>query len=330
MSSNKTFDVLKFADKSGAYKRQPSKFRNFISSAPNAKFPAEANRYHLYVSFACPWAHRVLITRQLKGLTNMVSFSVVHWHMDELGWRFPTKEEVTGAASAEMPNGTPDHLYGFERLRQLYFKADPDYDGRFTVPVLWDKKQETIVNNESSEILRMFNSEFNGLLSSDYASVDLYPEHLRENIEEINSWVYNHINNGVYKAGFATKQEVYQEEVVSVFKHLDKVENILANNHENKQEFLVGNVLTEADIRLFTTIVRFDPVYHQHFKCNIKMIRHDYPHIHRWLRVLYWKVPGFSETTNFHHIKLHYTKSHKNINPYGITPVGPLPDIVHF
>ena len=329
----KPLEILKFADDSGSYKRQSSKFRNFISNAENSKFKPELNRYHLYVSMACPWAHRTLITRVLKGLTQIISVSVVHWHMDNNGWRFINKEEASKRTSnSDILNGTEDHLYGFDRIKQLYFKADPEYSGKFTVPVLWDKKLETIVNNESSEILRMLNSEFNSFLPSEYAELDLYPKDMRQEIDEINSWIHDNINSGVYKTGFSTKQEVYDKEVVNVFNHLDKVELILAKNHEgpNKIEFLLDNKITEADIRLFTTIVRFDAVYVQHFKCNLKMIRYDYPNIHNWLRLLYWKIPGFNETTDFHHIKCHYTKSHVGINPNGITPLGPVPDILHY
>ncbi|CUM66535.1 uncharacterized protein PRCAT00004203001 [Priceomyces carsonii] len=331
MSENKPIEILKFADDSGSFKRRPSLFRNFISSKSGAKFPPEANRYHLYVSLACPWAHRVLITRVLKGLASLISVSVVHWHMDDKGWRFLNdSEKKLRKGASDLQFGTEDHLYGFKRLREVYFKAEPDYTGRFTVPVLWDKKLETIVNNESSEILRMFNSEFNSLLPSEYAAIDLYPETLRSDIDELNSWVYDNINNGVYKAGFATKQEVYDKEAYNVFNHLDKVEAILEKKFsgEHKFDFLLGQQLTEADVRLFTTIIRFDPVYVQHFKCNLKMIRWDYPHIHKWLRLLYWKIPGFNETTNFHHIKYHYTKSHVGINPLGITPIGPQPNIL--
>lgn len=281
------------------------------------------------MSYACPWAHRALITRKLKGLTNIIGLSVVHWHMDENGWRFINEEEKsTRTKASDHSNGTEDHLYGFDRIKQLYFKADPDYEGRFTVPVLWDKKLETIVNNESSEIIRILNTEFNDLVSSEYAEVDIYPEELRDKIDEINDWVYDNINNGVYKSGFATKQEIYEQEVTNVFKHLDKVEAILSEGAKLSYKFLLGSHLTEADIRLYTTIVRFDAVYHQHFKCNLKMIRHDYPHLHNWLRLLYWKIPGFQETTDFHHIKKHYTVSHIKINPNQITPLGPVPDIL--
>lgn len=248
--------------------------------------------------------------------------------MDDKGWRFPTKEELALLPDGDISLGTVDHLYDFERIRQIYFKANPDYVGRFTVPVLWDKKLQTIVNNESSEILRMFNTEFNHLVDPKYAEVDIYPQQLQPQIEELNGWVYDTINNGVYKAGFSTAQEVYDKEVATLFEHLDKVEAILKANSEKNEKFLLGNQLTEADVRLYTTIVRFDPVYHQHFKCNLGMIRHDYPYIHDWLRLLYWKVPGFQETTDFGHIKYHYTKSHIAINPYGITPAGPVPNIM--
>ncbi|EGW34419.1 extra cellular matrix protein [Spathaspora passalidarum NRRL Y-27907] len=329
-TDNKPIEILKFADdKDGAYKRRPSSFREFISSKPGARFPAEAGRYHLYVSLACPWAHRTLITRYLKGLTSIIGLSIVHWHMDSQGWRFINKEELASLKQKDdVSLGTVDHLYNFERIRQLYFKAEPDYNGRFTVPVLWDKKEQTIVNNESSEIIRMLNTEFNSLLPSEYADVNLVPSELEAQIDEINSWVYDNVNNAVYKAGFATKQEVYEKECKNLFVHLDKVEAILKAKHEQNEKFLLGNQLTEADVRLYTTIVRFDPVYVQHFKCNIGTIRHDYPHIHEWLRLLYWKIPGFQQTTDFDHIKFHYTKSHIAINPHGITPLGPIPNIL--
>ncbi|ODV82181.1 uncharacterized protein CANTADRAFT_4208 [Suhomyces tanzawaensis NRRL Y-17324] len=315
----------------GNFNRRPTLFRNFISSAPNAKFPPELNRYHLYVSLACPWAHRILIARVLKGLTSIIGVSIVHWHLDLDGWRFINSDELAQSKGPnDHSNGTIDHVYNASRLRELYFKVDPNYSGRFTVPLLWDKKLETIVSNESAEILRMFNTEFNSLLPEKYAQVDLYPKDLQGKIDDINSWIYENINNGVYKSGFATQAELYETAVKNLFVHLDKVEEVLAKNHaeDKKQEFLLGNQLTEADIRLFTTIVRFDPVYYQHFKCNIRMIRHDYPYIHNWLRLLYWKIPGFQETTDFDHIKYHYTRSHAKINPLGITPLGPLPHIL--
>lgn len=322
-------EILKFADKDGAYKRQASQFRDFISRKEGAKFAPEANRYHLYVSLACPWAHRVLATRLLKGLAPIIPVSIVHWHMDDKGWRFATKDELALVKEGDTSFGTSDPLYGFSRIRELYFKANPEYSGRFTVPVLWDKKLETVVNNESSELIRMLNTEFNDLVAPEFAKVDLYPEELQKKIDEINTLVYDNINNGVYKTGFATAQGVYDSEVRNLFEHLDKIEKLLKDNQarDASHKFLAGSELTEADVRLYTTIVRFDPVYHQHFKCNIRMIRHDYPYLDAWLRLLYWTIPGFKETTDFGHIKKHYTKSHIQINPTGITAVGPVPDI---
>jgi putative glutathione S-transferase len=315
-------EIQKFANEAGEFKRLASSFRNTISK--NGPHQPEAGRYHLYVSYACPWAHRTLITRTLKGLTGIIGVTVVHWHMDNNGWRFATEEE----GKTEAIGAGPEPFYGFKRLKELYFKANPDYAGRFTVPVLWDKKLETIVNNESSEIIRILNTEFNSIIDEKYTNVDIYPEDLRAKIDELNDWIYPTINNGVYKAGFATKQEPYEREVKAVFESLDKIEKILEERHATGEEFLLGNDITEADIRLYPTLVRFDPVYHQHFKCNIRMLRHDYPHIHRYLRTLYWKNDAFKDTTNFEHIKFHYTKSHPQINPYGITPLGPLPNIL--
>ena len=315
-------EIQKFANKDGEYKRMQSVFRNTISK--DGPHLPEANRYHLYVSYACPWAHRTLIARLTKGLAGIIGVTVVHWHMDNNGWRFGTEEE----SKTESRDSTPEPLYGFHRLKELYYKANPEYQGRFTVPVLWDKKLETIVNNESSEILRIFNTEFNALVPEEQAAIDLYPEPLRAQIDELNEWIYPNINNGVYKTGFATKQEPYEKEVTNLFNYLDKLEELLKARHDKCEEYLLGTLLTEADIRLFTTLVRFDPVYHQHFKCNIRMIRHDYPHIHRYLRNLYWKDDAFKSTTHFDHIKFHYTKSHPQINPHGITPFGPLPNIM--
>ncbi|GMM34449.1 S-glutathionyl-(chloro)hydroquinone reductase [Saccharomycopsis crataegensis] len=327
MSDKIKFDTQKFADNTGEYKRKVSSFRDVIQKG--GKFEPEAGRYHLYVSYACPWAHRTLISRKLKGLDKLIDISVVHWHMDSKGWRFKTPDESCPGANEE-PN------YGFKRLSDLYFKADENYGGRFTVPTLWDKKNQTIVNNESSEIIRFFNSAFNDsdVLTKEEKAIDLYPVPLRKEIDELNNWIYDTINNGVYKAGFATKQEVYESHVKTLFEHLEKVEAILKNkynaaNDPNKDGFyLVGDELTEADVRLYTTLVRFDPVYVQHFKCNIKDIRHGFPYLHKYVRYLYWNIPAFHETTNFDHIKKHYTKSHPQINPHGITPVGPVPDIL--
>lgn len=289
------------------------------------RFAPEAGRYHLYVLYACPWAHRTLIARALKGLTSIIGLLVVHWHMDDKGWRFPTEEELKSNKSEYY--GTQDHVYGHSRIRDLYFTAEKDYLGRFTVPVLWDTKHETIVNNELSEIIRIFNTAFNDLIEDKYKRVDIYPLQLQTEIDELNGWIYDNINNGVYKTGFATKQEVYDKECTNVFQHLNKVEQVLLLRHQASEKYLTGNDLTEADIRLFTTIIRFDPVYVQHFKCNIGMVRTHYPHIHQWVRDLYWNNPAFKDTTNFDHIKLHYTKSHVGINPHGITPLGLVPNI---
>lgn len=308
-------DTLSFADKDGHYKRKPSTFRNNI--APGTQFPPEAGRYHLYVSYACPWAHRTLLTRHLKGLVGIITVSVVDWYMGANGWRFTTPEKVPGA--------TPDHLYGSQYLKEIYQKAQPDYSGRITVPVLWDKKSETIVNNESSEIIRILYTQFDDLIDDKYKGINFYKPENAKKIDELNEWIYNDINNGVYKSGFATTQEAYEENVTTLFKSLDRVENILA---KSDGPYLLGKEFTEADLRLYPTIVRFDPVYVQHFKCNIGMIRYNYPHIHKWLQHLYWDIPGFKETTHFDHIKFHYTKSHLKYNPYGITALGPLPHIL--
>ncbi|KIV93424.1 hypothetical protein PV10_04637 [Exophiala mesophila] len=308
-------------DKSGEFKRQVSSFRSFISKDPNSEFPAEKGRYHLYVSYACPWAHRTLIVRKLKGLEDIISMTSVHWHMGEKGWRFATSDEnIPGE------NTTPDPLHpDFTHLRNLYFAANKDYSGRFTVPTLWDKKNNTIVSNESSEIIRMFYTEFDDIIAPEYRDVVLFPKDLQAQIEETNSWTYDDINNGVYKSGFATTQEAYEKNVTQLFKSLDRVEAHLASG---PGPFYFGSNITEADVRLFTTIVRFDPVYVQHFKTNLRDIRSGYPNIHRWLRNLYWNHPAFHDTTQFEHIKKHYTKSHSQINPFGITPLGPVPDIL--
>ncbi|KAI9679244.1 MAG: S-glutathionyl-(chloro)hydroquinone reductase [Caeruleum heppii] len=308
-------------DKSGEFKRGQSAFRNVISRKPGAEFPPEKDRYHLYVSYACPWAHRALIVRQLKGLQEIIPFTAVHWHMLEKGWRFVTPDE-------KLPgdNVTPDPVHkAFTHLRDIYFDTDPEYKGRFTVPTLYDKKSGKIVNNESSEIIRMFYHDFDDILPEKYQNVDLFPEQLQQKIEDMNDWVYNDINNGVYKSGFATTEDAYKKAVLTLFKSLDRVE---AHLLEAGSPYLFGQQVTEGDVRLYTTIVRFDPVYQQHFKCNLRDIRSGYPAVHRWLRHLYWDVPAFGDTTQFEHIKNHYTKSHRQINPFSITPVGPVPDIL--
>ncbi|KAL8942284.1 MAG: hypothetical protein Q9216_001757 [Gyalolechia sp. 2 TL-2023] len=317
--------ITSWADKSGAFNRAPSQFRNAISTQPGAEFPPEKNRYHLYVSYACPWggfttffaghryidlesAHRTLIVRKLKGLEDTISYTSVHWEMLEKGWRFATPEE-----SVPGDNVTPDPVnHGVTHLRDIYFKTNPDYEGRFLVPTLFDVKQGKIVSNESSEIIRMFYTEFDEILPEKYRNVDLFPKGLQQEIEGVNGWTYNDINNGVYKSGFAQTQEAYEQAVKPLFASLDRTEAHLA---KHAAPYYFGSLITEADIRLFTTIIRFDPVYVQHFKCNIRDIRSGYPALHRWLRHLYWDVPAFGETTRFEHIKKHYTKSHRQINP---------------
>ena len=292
----------------GKFVRQDAKWRDWVTHdgkpAEGRKrgFKAEPGRYHLYVSFACPWAHRTLIFRKLKKLEDVISVSVVHHYMGKDGWTFLKEDGATG-----------DTLYGLDFLRQIYTKADPAYSGRVTVPVLWDKKKETIVSNESSEIIRMLNSAFDAWGD---ASLDFCPRALRDEIDRINALVYPAINNGVYRAGFATTQEAYQEAFTKLFDQLDQLEQLLST-----QRYLVGGRITEADWRLFTTLVRFDPVYVGHFKCNLRRIA-DYPNLSNYLRDLY-QVPGVSATVNLHHIKWHYYGSHTTINPTRIVPVGP-------
>lgn len=293
----------------GKFVRSASGFRNWItpdgSPGPTGEggFAAEAGRYHLYVSLACPWAHRTLILRELKELTGLISVSIVSPKMpDETGWSFKTDEGSTG-----------DTLLGKEFLHQVYTAAKPDYTGRVTVPVLWDKKTNAIVSNESAEIIRMFNSAFNELTGN---TEDYYPEAQREQIDAINARVYNDINNGVYKAGFATTQAAYEEAANTLFDALDWVEGLLGEN-----AYLTGDSITEADWRLFTTLVRFDAVYFGHFKCNRRRIA-DYPNISHYLKALY-EVPGVKETVDIGHIQTHYYWSHITINPYRIVPIGP-------
>ncbi|KAL1874421.1 hypothetical protein VTK73DRAFT_298 [Phialemonium thermophilum] len=307
-----------FNDQSGEFKRPQALLRQWVSNAPGSKFPVEAGRYHLYVSYACPWAHRILIARKLKGLKDVISFTSVHWHLNlETGWNFASSEDT----DAEGENVVPDPLHpGFTHLQQVYFETDPNYQGRFSVPVLYDKIHKVIVNNESSEILRMFATEFDALVDEEHRAIRLYPESLHAQIDETHAWHYDQINNGVYKCGIATTQESYHANVIALFDALDKAEDHLATA---KGPYWFGSNITEVDVRLFVTIIRFD-----HFKCNIRDIRSGYPHIHKWLRNLYWNVPAFKDTTNFLHIKQHYTKSMPAINPYCITPVGPLPDIL--
>ena len=296
----------------GRFVRSDAQFRHWVTKdgspgpSGNGGFEAEPDRYHLYVSLACPWAHRTLIFRKLKGLESCISVSVVHWLMAEKGWTFAEGEGVVADALNHA-----DYLY------QVYLAADGNYSGRVTVPVLWDKKQQTIVSNESSEIIRMLNSAFDdiGAKPGDY-----YPERLREEIDQVNERVYDTINNGVYKAGFATTQEAYEEAVHPLFESLDWLDTTLSHS-----PYLCGTSITEADWRLFTTLVRFDAVYHGHFKCNLKRIA-DYPHLGAYLRELY-QHPGIAETVNFQHIKGHYYQSHTMINPTGVVPAGPELDL---
>ena len=293
----------------GHFERSSAQFRNWVtrdgSAGPDGKagFKAEAGRYHLYVSLACPWAHRTLILRELKGLQDAISVSVVNPLMLEHGWPLST----------DFPGATGDDLYGLNFLYELYLKANPEYSGRVTVPVLWDKKQETIVSNESADIIRMLNSSFADIGAH---GEDYYPAALREEIDEVNARVYDRVNNGVYKAGFATKQDAYEQALQELFGELDWLEARLG-----KQRWLVGEQITEADWRLFTTLVRFDPVYVGHFKCNLRRIA-DYPALSNYLRDLY-QQPGIAGTVDLMHIKHHYYRSHPTINPSRVVPVGP-------
>jgi len=304
-------------DSDGSFNRHPSTFRETITKG--SKYEPEKGRYHLYVSYACPWAHRTLITRILKGLEDFIDVTIVSPHMGEHGWPFAVADVFPGAGE--------DPVLGAKHLKDIYLKVSPDYEGRFTVPVLFDKKTQSIVNNESSEIIRIFNTAFNDLLPGDKAGVDIYPEALRKQIDESNEWVYHTINNGVYRTGFSLKQGAYETAFNELFSSLDRIEAMLTAQHAAQSAFFIGNRLTEADIRLYTTIVRFDPVYHGHFKCNARTIRDGYSHIHQWLRNLYWNYPAFKDTTNFQHIKEHYYWSHSHVNPSRIVPLGPVPSI---
>lgn len=295
-------------DSGGRFVRPDSGFRDWVTAdgrpAPGRErgFEAEPGRYHLYVSYACPWAHRTLIYRVLKKLEPVVTVDVVDHFMGENGWTFRKRDGATG-----------DTLHGFDFLHQVYTKADPTYSGRVTVPVLWDRKQETIVSNESSEIIRMFNRAFDAWGD---ASVDFYPERLRAAIDDWNQRIYPAVNNGVYRCGFATSQEAYEEAFDELFAMLDEIEAALS-----RHRYLTGDRITEADWRLFTTLVRFDPVYVGHFKCNLRRIV-DYPNLSNYLRDLY-QVPGVAGTVNLLHIKHHYYASHDMVNPTRIVPKGP-------
>ena len=294
-------------DDDGSFVRRATGFRNLISREHGAAHPPVAGRYHLYVSLACPWAHRTLIVRALKGLQDVISVDVVHPHLTDTGWSFDT----------DFPGATGDRVGGFGLLQHVYRQASPDYQGVITVPVLWDKQRKAIVNNESSEIIRMLTSEFNAF--SPHPDLDLYPVGLRAAIDETNAWIYPNINNGVYRCGFARSQRAYECAVDELFRALDRAEAVLsANDH------LCGQRLTEADIRLFTTLVRFDEVYHGHFKCNFRRLV-DYPNLWAFTRDIF-QLPGVASTVNMEHIKRHYYESPRTINPTGIVPVGPSPN----
>lgn len=293
-------------EQDGRFRRVPMKFHGVIEDDPNARFAAEPGRYHLYVSYACPWAHRTLITRRLKKLEDVISYSSVDAYMGADGWTF-------GASGDE----TRDPLHGATHLHQIYTRADGKFTGKVTVPVLWDKKEGTIVNNESSEIIRMLNRAFD---RHGDASVDLYPDALASEIDEVNERVYGNVNDGVYRTGFAATQEAYEEAFDRLFETLDWLEERLS-----ERRWLVGGRMTEADIRLFTTLVRFDPVYYVHFKCNLRRIV-DYPSLWGFTRDVY-QQPGVRETVRLDHIKDHYYRSHDTLNPKGIVPKGPALDL---
>lgn len=291
------------SDRRGAFVRQESRFRDWVSADGSTGFLAEPGRYHLYISLACPWASRALIVRKLKRLEDAIGLTVVDPLRDERGWRFTSEE--------------PDPVNGFQFLSEAYLASDPGFDGRVTVPVLWDKQTGRIVNNESADIVRMLNSAFDAWGD---ATVDLYPEPLRAEIDAINERVYETVNNGVYRAGFATSQEAYEEAFDALFASLDQLDARLAG-----RRFLLGSEPTEADWRLFVTLVRFDAVYVGHFKCNLRRID-DYPNLSGYLRDLY-QQPGIADTVNFDHIKRHYYMTHPQLNPTGVVPKGPQLDL---
>jgi putative glutathione S-transferase len=299
--------------KDGRFVRPSSNFRNFVTADGGAGptgtggFPAEAGRYHLYISLACPWAHRTLIFRTLKKLDSVISVSNAAPLYSKTGWEFSTER-----------GGTGDAVNGKATLAEIYLLADPHYTGRVSVPVLWDKKRKTIVNNESSEIIRMLNTAFDAFTN---VRTDYYPVELRDEVDRINDIVYPTVNNGVYRAGFATSQDAYEEAARGVFATFDQIETLLAG-----RRYLVGQQITEADWRLFTTLIRFDSVYHGHFKCNLRRVA-DYPNLWNYLRDLY-QQPGIAETVSLDQIKRHYYGSQRQVNPTGIVPIGPLIDFM--
>eukprot|EP00245_Coleochaete_scutata_P004526 TRINITY_DN17242_c0_g1_i1.p1 TRINITY_DN17242_c0_g1~~TRINITY_DN17242_c0_g1_i1.p1 ORF type:complete len:434 (+),score=80.38 TRINITY_DN17242_c0_g1_i1:65-1366(+) len=313
-AGKKAHTALDEVSNDGAFVRKESHFRNFITEDGSSGFPAVAGRYHLYISYACPWASRCYAFLKLKGLEHAIGLTVTKpkWARTKdgeahMGWPFP-------ATAEEEPGAQPDPVNGAKTIRDLYELADPHYAlGKFSVPVLWDKEKKTIVNNESAEITRMLNDQFNKIAK--HPEVDLYPLALRPSIDDVNSWVYDSINNGVYRCGFATKQQAYEKAFEELFAALDRAEDILS-----KQRYIAGDQLTEADIRLFVTLIRFDEVYVVHFKCNKKFIR-EYPNLFNYTKDIY-QIPGISETVNMYHIKKHYYGSHPQINPLGIIPVG--------
>ena len=319
--SSKTGSVYKMASKDGHFHRQASSFRSFItpSSTSDAPFSAAKGRYVLYLNLGCPWAHRANIMRKLKHLESTIQLVVMDYELTPEGWLFTGRD-----GSAEK-----DPLYGYTKAKELYIHADPHYKGRYTVPFLWDKQKETIVNNESSEIIRMMETAFDELLPGEdreesKGDAGLYPPKIRAEIDEFNEWVYDKINNGVYKTGFAGTQEAYETHVVPLFEALDKVEKHLEDPIH--RPYVFGEYITEADVRLFTTLIRFDPAYFTMFKCNLRMIRDEkyYPRLHAWLRNIYWRNESFKSTTAFEQFKKGYVKATKQ----QIVPMGPLPHIL--
>jgi putative glutathione S-transferase len=291
----------------GHYDRQEDEFRNWVTDDGSSDYPAAKGRYHLYVSWACPWAHRTIIVRSLRQLEHVVGMTVVDPIRDDRGWAF-----------RDGPGHTLDPLNGFKFLSEAYIATNPNFQSRVTVPVLWDSEAKKIVSNSDDDIMRMFNEAFKPFTNS---SVDLYPKDLRQEIDELNEFIYEKVNNGVYRSGFSTTQQAYEQAVTELFDALDILERRLAS-----QRYLFGPRITEADWRLFVTLIRFDAVYHGHFKCNIRRIV-DYPHLFGYLKDLY-QQPGIAETVNFDHIKRHYYITHDDINPTGIVPLGPDQDLL--